>query len=196
MSKKKKIIAIVAILLAILVSFLGGQTFSKYITEVIGKANAKIAHWQFKVNGQEALEQEIELGSTRNDKYVADNKIAPGTNGKFIISVDGSGSDVGVQYELGIKNETAKPHNLYFIYKGQKYENLAEITNIAGGVIEADAETKVKEVEIAWEWPYEIGGTDEEIAKNNKLDTDDSLIGNYKFDMIVIGTQIMPDAEI
>lgn len=43
MSKKKKIIVIVAILSAIVISFLGGQTFSKYITEVKGTGSAQVA---------------------------------------------------------------------------------------------------------------------------------------------------------
>ena len=42
MSKKKKIIATTAMLLAITVSFLGGQTFSKYVTEIKGSGKAEV----------------------------------------------------------------------------------------------------------------------------------------------------------
>ncbi len=198
MSKKKKIIAVLAILLAIFVSFLGGQTFSKYITEVVGKANARIANWHFLVNEQEATTQTIDLASTVNNGTLIDNKVAPGTSGKFIITVDGTGSDVGIQYSLSIENETTKPRNLFFTYKGQKYENIEDIVNITTNNIKADDENKVRNIEIQWEWPYEIGGSKEEINQNDKEDMEDLKIGNYSFDLIVTGTQLTPreNAEI
>ncbi len=196
MSKKKKIIAVVAILLAILVSFLGGQTFSKYITEVTGNANAPIANWHFLVNENESTTQTINLASTLNNETLVDNKIAPGTNGEFTITIDGSGSDVGIQYDLEIKNETKKPQNLYFTYNGQKYEELSKITNITSGMFEANAEEKVKTITIYWEWPFEIGGPESEKAENNGKDTiDATTMQNYSFDIVVTGTQIMPYAE-
>ena len=36
MSKKKKVVAVAAILSAVIISFLGGHTFSKYVTEIKG----------------------------------------------------------------------------------------------------------------------------------------------------------------
>ena len=81
MSKKKKIIAVTAILLAIFVSFLGGKTFSKYVTEVNGVGNAEIASWNFKVNENEEEIQTIKLASTIDNETLVNNKIAPGTNG-------------------------------------------------------------------------------------------------------------------
>ena len=196
MSKKKKIIAVVAILLAIFVSFLGGQTFSKYITEVVGKANAQIANWHFLVNEQEATTQTIDLGSTINNGTLLDNKIAPGTNGKFMITIDGSGSDVGIHYDLLIENETTKPHNLFFTYQGQKFESLEEVVNRTSGDIKADSQNKVRQIEIEWEWPYDIGGSSEEIAKNDKQDMSDiAKFQNYSFDIVVIGKQLTPSAN-
>ena len=182
MSKKKKIIATIAILLAILVSFLGGQTFSKYITEVVGKADAKIANWHFLVNNQEATTQTIDLASTIDNETLADNKIAPGTSGKFTITVDGTGSDVGIQYDLLIKNETTKPHNLFFTYEGQRYENLSDITNCTSGTINSKDTQKLRTIEIQWEWPYEIGDSEQDIAQNDRQDMlDIEKFQNYKF---------------
>ena len=198
MSKKKKIIAVLAILLAILVSFLGGQTFSKYITEVVGKANAHIANWHFLVNEQEATTQTINLASTVNNGTLIDNKVAPGTSGKFIITVDGTGSDVGILYQLSVENETTKPHNLHFTYKGQRYEEIERIANAVTGIINANDTNKTRKIEIEWEWPYEIGGSVNEIAENDKQDMEDLEFGNYSFDLIVTGTQVAPreNAEI
>ena len=117
MSKKKKIIAVTAILLALFVSFLGGKTFSKYVTEVNGVGNAEIASWNFKVNENEEEIQTIKLASTINNETLVNNKIAPGTNGSFTIKVDGTGSDVGINYTVNVQNETQKPQNLIYTYK-------------------------------------------------------------------------------
>ena len=64
MSKKKKIIIIVSVLLAILLSFIGGKTFSKYLTQVKGEGVAEIASWDFKFNVKTDEVQTINLSST------------------------------------------------------------------------------------------------------------------------------------
>ncbi len=195
MSKKKKIILVVAILLAIIVSFLGGQTFSKYVTEVTGKANAEVANWHFVVNQNEAQTQNINLASTINNETLVDNKIAPGTKGEFKITVDGTGSDVGIQYDIEIKNETQKPQNLFFTYEGQKYKEISQIFNITSGAINANAEDKVREILVKWEWPYELGGSEQEKSESNGKDTTDgTTLQNYSFDVVVTGKQVEPYA--
>lgn len=196
MSKKKKIIVIAAILLAILISFLGGQTFSKYITEVVGNVNTKIANWNFVVNGQTSETQTINLESTINNKTVKDRKVAPGTKGTILITLDGTGSDVGIQYAVMVDNETTKPKNLRFNYKGQKYENISDIARIITGTINANDEDKVKTFEIEWEWLYEIGSSMEEIAKHDKEDMEALERGTYTFDLTVTGSQILPNEAI
>ena len=100
MSKKKKIIATTAMLLAITVSFLGGQTFSKYVTEIKGSGKAEVAAWSFKAYGENEQTQTVNLASTVNDATLLNNKIAPGTKGSFVIRIDGRGSDVGINYNL------------------------------------------------------------------------------------------------
>ena len=192
MSKKKKIIVIVAILLAILISFLGGQTFSKYITEVVGNVNTKIANWNFVVNGQTSETQTINLESTINNRTVKDKKVAPGTKGTILITIDGTGSDVGIKYDVMVDNETTKPNNLRFKYKGQNYNSISDITRIITGVINANDEDKVKTYEIGWEWLYEIGGSVDEIAKHDREDMEALERGAYTFDLTVIGSQIVP----
>ena len=53
MTNKKKILIILAIVSAIVVSFIGGQSYAKYVSEVKGHGVAEVASWSFKVNGQE-----------------------------------------------------------------------------------------------------------------------------------------------
>ena len=75
MSKKKKIIVTGAILLCIIISFIGGKTYSKYVSEVRGDGMAEVATWSFKVNGQKEQVQTINLISTCNNETLIDNKI-------------------------------------------------------------------------------------------------------------------------
>lgn len=195
MSKKKKIIALTAILIAIFVSFIGGQTFSKYITEVNGVGKAEIAAWNFKVNENEEQLQTIKLASTANNESLINHKIAPGTKGSFIIKIDGTGSDVGIQYDIRIENETRKPSNLVYTYNGKKYTDINEIAKDASGTIGANEENKIKDIQVQWEWKYETGNTEQEKSVNNQKDTQDGkTIKEYTFDIIVTGTQVLPNA--
>ena len=195
MSKKKKIITLTAILIAIFVSFIGGQTFSRYITEVNGVGKAEIAAWNFKVNENEEQLQTIKLASTANNESLINHKIAPGTKGSFIIKIDGTGSDVGIQYDIRIENETRKPSNLVYTYNGKKYTDINEIAKDASGTIGANEENKIKDIQVQWEWKYETGNTEQEKSVNNQKDTQDGkTIKEYTFDIIVTGTQVLPNA--
>ncbi len=193
MSKKKKIIAIVAILSAIVISFLGGQTFSKYITEVKGTGSAQVAMWSFKVYGDNEQTQNVKLASTVDDNTLVDNKIAPGTKGSFSIKIDGEGSDVGINYNIKVQNETQKPANLFYTYQGKTYTDLNELALEASGTINADDSNKVKEILVNWEWPYQTGSDEISKSKNDAQDTQDGKnISNYTFDIVVTGTQVIP----
>ena len=193
MSKKKKIIVIVAILSAIVISFLGGQTFSKYITEVKGTGSAQVAMWSFKVYGDNVQTQNVKLASTVDDNTLVDNKIAPGTKGSFSIKIDGEGSDVGINYNIKVQNETQKPANLFYTYQGKTYTDLNELALTASGTINADDSNKVKEILVNWEWPYQTGSDEISKSKNDVQDTQDGKnISNYTFDIVVTGTQVIP----
>ncbi len=74
LSKKKKIVLIVAVLSCLILSFIGGQSYSKYVSEVRGDGMAEVATWSFKVNGQKEEVQTIQLGSTCNNETLVNNK--------------------------------------------------------------------------------------------------------------------------
>lgn len=194
MSRKKKAIFIVAIVSTIVLAFIGGKTFSKYVAEVRGDGIAEVATWSFKVNGQQEEVQTINLGSTCNDETLIGNKIAPGTSGSFNIMVDGTGSDVGIDYRIEFQNETTKPANLKFIYNKQEFSSIEELQNNLSGTIHANDEDKTRNLTIDWKWDYETGTTESEIANNDKMDTQNAKdIANYTFNVIVSGTQVVPN---
>jgi len=183
-----------AILSCIIVAFIGGQSYSKYVSKVRGDGIAEVATWSFKVNGGQEHVQTIQLGSTCNNETLIDNKIAPGTSGGFNIMVDGTGSDVGINYHIVFENETVKPTNLKFIYNSQEFNSIEELQNNLSGTINANDEDKTRTLTIGWKWDYETGKTEEEIASNDKIDTQNAQnIANYTFNVIVSGTQVEPN---
>ena len=192
---KKKAVIIIAILVAIILSFVGGQTYSKYVTEVRGDGTAQIATWDFKVNGQKEEVQTISLGSTYDSSTLVNGKIAPGTEGNFQIKVDATGSDVGIDYKIKFSDETTKPTNLKFYYQEVEYNSILELGNALSGTINADDENKAKTFDIKWKWNYETGSNPTEVASNDKIDTQNAQeITNYEFNVIVSGTQVVPQA--
>lgn len=195
MSKKKKTLIVIGVLLVILLSFVGGRVYSKYFARVRGEGIAQVATWNFKVNGQEEQVQTINLQSTYNNQTLIENKIAPGTNGNFEIVVDATGSDVGINYTIDFRNEQNKPTNLKFIYNNTEYNSITQLTQVLSGTINSDEENKRKTFPIQWKWEYETGKTNEEIVANDRIDTQDAKnISNYTFDVIVSGTQVSPNA--
>lgn len=195
MSKKKKILLILAIISIVLISFIGGKAYSKYVSEVRGDGLAEVATWSFKVNGQQEQVQTINLVSTCNNETLLDNKIAPGTSGSFNIIVDGTESDVGINYKVKFQNETDKPQNLKFKYQGKEYNSISELQDILSGTIAANDKEKTRTLQIEWQWKYETGNNENEIANNDKIDTLNAKnISQYTFKVVVSGTQVEPNA--
>ena len=193
MKKKKMALLVIGVLLAIILSFMIGKTFSKYISEVKGTGTAEIANWVFKVNGKEDSIQNVNLLSTYNNETLINNKVAPGTSGSFDIIVDATGSDVGVEYAIQFLNESEKPQNLVFTYDDNQYATIQELEKDLSGTINANDENKTRTITINWEWQYETGENENEIHQNDIIDTNNAKqLENYTFDIYVTGTQVMP----
>lgn len=195
MKKSKKIVLVIIALIAIILSFIGGNAYAKYKSSVTGHGTAEIASWSFKVNDKEDKIQTISLKSTVDNETLVDNKIAPGTQGNFQIKLDATDSDVGIDYLIKFENETQKPENLKFMYNGNTYNSITELGQALTGRIDANAneKDKIKTLDIAWEWEYETGDTEEEIKSNDATDTKNAKeMSNYSFDVVVSGTQVAP----
>ena len=195
MSKRKKVIIVSSILIIMLLAFIGGQAYAKYISQVRGNGIAEIATWSFKVNGQKEQVQEIKLVSTYNSETLVNNKIAPGTSGSFNIIVDATGSEVGIKYNIKFAEESNKPQNLKFVYGGKEYDSIKQLGDELSGTITANEEDKTRTINVQWKWNYETGSSAEQINANDIIDTNDAIsIANYTFQVIVTGTQVEPQA--
>lgn len=192
MKQKSKVLFIVAIVAIIVVSFFCGNAFSKYLTQVTGTGNAEIAKWFFKVNGKEDNLATINLGETQTNANITKGKIAPGSSGEFEISIDATGAEVGIQYQILFQNEFQKPTNLKFLYEGKTFHSLKEIEPELTGIISLENPQKIKVIKIQWQWPYETGTNSEEIAASDIVDTQEGKEAkDYTFDVLITGTQIM-----
>lgn len=193
LKKKTKIVLIVIVIAVILVSFIGGQAYAKYMSKVTGNGVGEIAQWRFKVNENEEKMQTISLNSTIYNFTLANGRIAPGTAGSFEINIDGSGSGVAIFYTVNFQNETEKPKNLKFKYDGKEFKSIELLNPWIVGTIHGDTDAQQRSFIIEWEWPYETGNTPEEIAENDERDTIDAKnISDYRFDVVVTGTQVQP----
>lgn len=187
--KNKKIMIISILLVTILACSLGGYTYAKYKTAIKGGGQVDVAKWAFKVNESSEQIETIRLEQTVDQSLVANGKIAPGTEGEFTFVIDGTGAEVGIDYEIRFSNEKNKPTNLVFMYENYKVTSLTDFANAIQGNIPADAEQKTKEITIQWIWEYE-SGEGNEVTGNDQIDTQEGIANlDYTFDVVVTGTQ-------
>lgn len=189
-SKNKGAVVVLALIVAIVLSM---YAYSKYTSTLTGNGTSTVAKWSFKVNGQTQTIPDINLGETMDaHSNVVDKKLAPGTSGHFDLILDGSGSEVAIDYNIKLAI-TQKPTNLKF-YLDDKYQTPISETdgtlNIAGSIALEDVNTPLTKT-IYWQWPYETGKTSNEIDKNDETDTKDSG-KNVTMTITVTGTQRDP----
>ena len=194
---KKKIIIALAIL-TIVILLIGIWAFARYTSTITGSGTAVVATWSFKANGEtQTLSQNVDLLATMSEVNgkVAPKHMAPGTNGNFDISIDATGSEVAVEYNVVLSNFTNLPQNLHF-YTDAAMQNEITVSSdsyIVSGYIPYNAteNAMVKTTTIYWSWPYETGDDAEAIAANNVQDTQDAG-KDITFDITVTGWQSNP----
>ena len=110
-----------------------------------------------------------------------DGKIAPGSKGSFKIKVDGTGSEVALDYSAVFSNIQGKPSALKF-YSDEYMTEIADLAAYKGikGSIGATDADKVKEYTIYWQWPF--NDASETVPETKAM----------SFDITVTGTQQAP----
>lgn len=197
MKSNKKKVLLVAILLAVLVAIIFGYTYSKYAQKETATVTSAVAKWSFtgKVtnDGTSTSNSTVSLADTLDSKSITSERIAPGTDGKFYIVIDATGSEVDLSYSVSLVSETDKPGNLYFTYNGNNYSSLQDLIsaeNLSGEILESDTD-KVKKYEISWAWPFETKVNGAASAEEDAEDLEDGEnISNYEFSLDITGTQI------
>ena len=190
-NNKPVLILALALILAIILSI---YAYSKYTSSYKGTSTSTVAKWSFKVNGHSDEEiGDIDFVQTiENQNNVVEKKLAPGTQGKFELTLDGTGSEVAIDYKIAL-TITEKPRNLK-IYEDSEYKK--EVTeqngefDITGSIPLEEVNTPLVKP-VYWKWAYETGTTEEEIKSNDKIDTEDNK-KSVTMAIKVTGTQRNP----
>ena len=167
-----KAIIIITLIVSILTA--AGFAYARYITRINGTAQAPIATWNFTVTAGSEQNLNIDLADTRlpNDTSQVDpTKVAPGTAGALILNVNGTGSQVSLEYDINISLSSV-PENLIF-YSDSNRQNAIYKQN---GTINfkgffSHEGTQTDTITLYWDWPMETGSTQAEINANDILDS-------------------------
>lgn len=189
-NKTKKIIRLICGVLLIVMLQTIGITYAKYIAKEEGTGHAEVAKWAFEISKDGEQTKTVNLASSVYEDTLINEKMAPGTRGSFDITIDATGSEVDLNYDIKFINEKNKPDNLVFTYGGVGYDSLSKIQKMKGD-IKYDDKDRTKTFTIFWEWAYETGLTPEQIEANNVIDTQNAnSITQYTFDIVATGTQV------
>lgn len=192
-------LGVVALALTLVSMTLTGGTLARYVTEVTGTAKAEVAAWSFKANSNEDGKQftQIDLGSTANrtaydGKTVVDGVIAPGTSGSFDILLDGTGSEVGIDYIVTLAEKTADnpklPADLIIkVTNGNEAEKAYSLGDEITGTIDYVSGEKAmqRKIKVSWSWDF---GTDDTNASNDNTYQN----ATFNLDIIATGKQTAP----
>lgn len=192
MDKKQKRMLLSVLIILLILCVVLGYTFAKYYSMYEGKANQKIAKWNFKVNNWEASPTEtINLLDTTTNGQV----IAPGSEGNFEIDIDASGSEVDVRYSIVATQTGNIPENMRFYVqkegsstKNGPYSDFQTMVNeqMTNTIAKSDTNKKANFV-VYWEWPYDSGNDE---ADNKAGQLANSGMVDYTLTLQVIGTQV------
>ena len=180
--------ALCMMLIMLLLTGAGGYTYARYMSQEKGTGNADISNCAFQIDKNGEQTKNVTLRNTVSKQTLVNGKIAPGTSGEFSITLDATGSEVGVDYTLSFVDEINKPENIIFTYNGKEYKSLNEIGSIKGNIGTKNDRTAT--ILIKWTWLYQTGSTDIEKAENDIKDTKagTSLL-DYSFNIIAKGVQ-------
>jgi hypothetical protein len=190
MLKKFRVLLVIA---SLVVTFcVMSNTYSKYVASSEGNVAMEFARWQLLVN-----EADITNKTTANfdlnpviikNNNVADNKVAPSSEGYFDIEIDGTQADVSFKYEIIAKvNEESAVQDItitgYQINNGEFItEDLESISNI----VSAKDTTKNIKVRIFIKWD-----DSENASMNNEADTNATYSSEAKMDIELKFTQVI-----
>ena len=191
-TRNKPIIILLALLLITAIVF-SMYAYAKYKTTLKGNGTAQVAKWSFKVNGQTQTIPDIDLATTmKKVNNVAENKLAPGTEGSFDLNLDATGSEVAIDYNIKLA-VTEKPSNLRFYTDSSYTKEIASTDGVmnVSGVMSLEEIKTIQTKTIYWKWAYQTGTAANDIVANDKIDTADSK-RSVTMTITVTGTQRNP----
>lgn len=182
--KSQKIISIL-IFLAIILSMFGfGYLYSKINQNNIKQNEEMGIKWCFNSNN---VESNVNLSN---------QKIAPGSNGSFVIEIDASKAETDMKYEIKIMDQKNIPENLKYsaivknkndeiLLETEEYNSLSELLENLEGTISVNEQNKERLIEIYWNWEFNDEINEIFINPDNSSATLDSY-----YSIEIIGEQV------
>lgn len=99
---------------------------------------------EYEISSEDTVEIDVFMTS-KNNIY---KKVAPGTNGEFVIKFKRPPNS---NYKIQIKEKTTKPKNIIFIVGNQKYPSLESMEQLINEMF-----INTEQITIKWEWKYFI----------------------------------------
>lgn len=175
----KKSLVILCIIMTILTTILIVNSYAFYVEEAYANNTLKIARWIIKINNQEVTRgTDTSFTLTENDFIVSansnvkDKRVAPGTNGNFLIVIDPTNTQVSVRFDISIDSTKIQNTNikLVSVSKDDSDTNSVNIiqtdADIYSGIFSLDdiKQGKLLNLKIKFEW--------QNIEANNENDTE------------------------
>lgn len=143
------------IMSAVALVFTCGITYALYIQESVVKATSIVAKWRFKVNDEKS---NFNIDLTKSVSKLYNGKIGPGSSGSFDIELDGTGSQVDIDYVISFSNLENVPKNMVFYADSNMIKNVNLESYKINGTITYGTSMK-KKYTVYWNWP--TNGTDD-----------------------------------
>lgn len=106
---KRKFIVFLLILSLIIFIFSVVSTYAKYKSEYLKTTNANLTKWNIKLNNED-ISNNLDLTSVLtynqiSNEHIANNIIAPTSQGYFDVEIDCSDTDLSFTYTIDLNNE-------------------------------------------------------------------------------------------
>lgn len=190
MKNKKRVIGVLVCIALISSMFLAGYSFARYYKSIkIDTVKTSIARWNFNSK------------NTLANINLSNEKISPGSSGQFEIEVDATDSEVAVEYEIKVENETNIPRNMTFytetkdengnIVKTEEKSSFAEIaTENLKGTIPVESNNQKRTIVVHWNWPFNEDDETSTDSEDATLQVNNEIVSlDCGFDIQIIGRQ-------
>jgi hypothetical protein len=189
----RRIVLLFAIISLLISLSVINETYAKYANSVSGQTNINVARWHILVNNQDiknnSSTSQILTPTFTGTEHIAENVIAPTSEGYIDIIIDSSNVDVSFSYSI-TPNVSENSAVSDFLVTGYTLNNgeLTELNNnesISNNIYKTDniATTSIR-LFVKW-------NDDENASMNNEADTNASLTdGQAKMKVTINFTQI------
>lgn len=187
--KSQKIIGILIFLSIISSMFILGYVYSNNKQKNLNEKKVNGVKWSFNSSNSEV------------NINLSNEKIAPGSNGNFIIEIDATKAETDIFYKIKVNEEINIPKNFKFyaeikdeldniLLKTEEYNSFSSLadTNLNGTIL-FDKQNQKQFIKIYWNWEFDnenieefINTTDYEFNNSNSL--------NCYYNIEIIGEQI------